>query len=187
MKIRKFILWIAGLSAAIVMAIAGLAVYVFSRESMTQLVFNADIDGYIPLVQKWTQFYLWNFRGSPEDLRELEFNGGAGLLLERMVGEPPKLISLTERELLIKHLMTKGLNINSKAGMNGYGLTPLHSMVIGRQEPEAMLLLRLGARTDIKDDRYKLTALELAQHLQQTSKFPADFKRMEELLKQNSK
>jgi hypothetical protein len=55
-------------------------------------------------------------------------------LLERMVGEPPKLISLTERELLIKHLMTKGLDINSKAGMNGYGLTPLHSMVIGRQE-----------------------------------------------------
>jgi hypothetical protein len=29
--------------------------------------------------------------------------------------------------------------------------------------------------------------LELAQHLQQTSKYPADFKRMEELLKQNSK
>jgi hypothetical protein len=186
MKIRKFILWIVGLAAAVVVAIAGLAVYGISRQSMTELVFNADFDGNFVL-QKWTQFYLWHFRGSPEDLRELEFNGGAGLLLERMVGEPPKLISLTERELLIKHLMTKGLDINSKAGMNGYGLTPLHSMVIGRQEPEALLLLRLGARTDIKDDRYKLTALELAQHLQQTSRFPADFKRMEELLKQNSK
>jgi hypothetical protein len=60
-------------------------------------------------------------------------------------------------------------------------------MVLARREPEVLLLLRLGARTDIKDDRYKLTPLELAQHLQQTSRFPADFKRMEELLKQNSK
>jgi hypothetical protein len=162
MKIRKFILWIAGLSAAIVMAIAGLAVYVISRESMTQLVFNADIDGYIPLVQKWTRFYLWNFRGSPEDLRELEFNGGAATLLRRIEGDPPKLMSLSKRELLIKHLMTKGLDINSKAGLDGYGFTPLHSAVLGRQEPEALLLLRLGARTDIKDDRYKLTALELS-------------------------
>jgi hypothetical protein len=187
MKIRKFILWIVGLAAAVVVAIAGLAVYGISRQSMTHLMFNADMDGYIPLVQKWTRFYFWHFRGSPEDLRELEFNGGAAILLERIEGDPPKLMSLSKRELLIKHLMTKGLDINSKEGIDGYGFTPLHSMALGRKEPEVMLLLRLGARTDIKDDRYKLTPLELAQHLQQTSRFPADFKRMEELLKQNSK
>jgi hypothetical protein len=186
MKIRKFILWTGGLIAALVVVIAGLVAYAISTQSMTELVFKADNDGN-RMIQRLVRFYLWNFRGSPEDLRELEFNRGAALLLERVEGDPPKLISLTERELLIKHLMTKGLDINSKAGLDGYGFTPLHSAVLGRQEPEALLLLRLGARTDIKDDRYKLTALELAQHLQQTSRFPADFKRMEELLKQNSK
>jgi hypothetical protein len=157
------------------------AMYVMVKQDMSELVSCADSGGIkFPFADKLCKAYLWHFRGSANDIRELEFNGGADHVL---LGAAP----FVEREALLKHLIDKGLDVNHKSEMNGWGLTPLHGSVIERNASKLLLLLHLGARIDIKDDHFKLTPLELAQHLQQTSKYPADFKRMEELLKQNSK
>jgi hypothetical protein len=175
MKLQRLIRWAIALPVILALGFTAWVTYAITKQNMTVLVSCADGENTYAVVQKFCKAYLWHFRGSAEDMKELEFNGGADYVLR---GTAP----FSEREALLRHLISKGLNISQKKQVNGWGFTPLHSAVLGLNEPELLLLLRLGARTDIQDDHFKRTPLELAQHLQQTRKHPEEFKRIAAIL-----
>lgn len=136
---------------------AALIVTAMTQKPFEHLLVCADAGGLnIPLSKQMCRFYLRNFRGSPDDIAALESGIGASFIAQ---GKSP----LPEREAILKDLTAKGLDVNH-IGVNG--MTALHEAVLANAIDEVDLLIRNGANPAIKDKKYGLTPLELAEKLQ---------------------
>lgn len=144
----------------ILFAVAGyttLVIAAMTQKPFEHLLVCADAGGLnYPFSKNLCRFYLHNFRGSPEDIAILEKGIGASFVAQ---GSSP----LSEREAILHDLIAKGLDINN-LGM--HHMTALHEAVLANAVDEVDLLLRNGANPNLKDEKFGLTSLELAEKLQ---------------------
>lgn len=138
--------------------------YVVTNQNIEELLICSDKAGIyaIPFGKNVCRAYLFNFRGTPEDIATLHKGVGASFVTG---GES----SLPERERVLKYLIGKGLDVNQ---IDMHGMLPLHSAVVLNSADELEMLLRNGARPNVKDKRTGGTPLELAMKLQAKSKEP---------------
>ncbi len=141
-----------------------LAAYVVTNQNIEELLICSDKAGIyaIPFGKNVCQAYLFNFRGTPEDIAALHKGIGASFVTG---GESP----LPERERILKYLIGKGLDVNQ---IDMHGMLPLHSAVVLNSTDALEMLLRNGAKPNLKDKRTGGTPLELALKLQAKSKEP---------------
>lgn len=134
--------------------------YVVANQNIESLLVCADQGGLsIPFAKNVCRAYLFNFRGTEQDIADLEQGVGASFVVQGRS-------QLREREQVLEFLLKKNLNLNN-IGM--HRLTPLHEAVIANSTDELTILLRHGADTNIKDEKFGLTPLELAVKLQSDS------------------
>lgn len=152
----------------------GLSIYAVSRQEVGQLLICADRGGLkIPFSKCLCREYLFAFRGSKQDIDSLHQGIGALFVAQ---GES----ATSEREQILKFLIGKGLDVN-RAGM--HQLLPLHGAVLANSADEIRILLNNGADPSLKDNRFGLTALELALKLQSEDKLPGNRNTVISLLK----
>jgi hypothetical protein len=89
MAITNLIRWLFGFFVLAILVIVAFVAFAIASQNMSELVSYTDRGGN-KILHKTLRYYLWHFRGSPEDLRELEFNGGAELLLSALIKIFPK-------------------------------------------------------------------------------------------------
>ncbi len=131
----------------------------------------------IPFPKPLCRAYLFTFRGTERDIAALHQGIGASFVTQGAS-------SIEEREQIMRFLIDKGLRIDHPDMHQG---TPLHAAVIANAANEVGLLLRAGARTDIRDRRFGLTPLELARKLEQEGAAGADRQAVISLLQQEPK
>lgn len=154
MRVRAIAAAFVGIAA---LAYAGLSAYAIARQDIHELLICADQGGLkIPFSRALCQQYLFAFRGTTEDIAMLHQGVGASFVLQ---GRSP----LAERERILGFLVGKGLDINH---IDMHKLRPLHAAVLANSPGEVALLLRHGARPDLKDERHGQTPLELALALE---------------------
>jgi Ankyrin repeats (many copies) len=159
---RKRIACAIGISAA---CYVGLSAYVIAQQGIEDLLLCADKGGLrIPISKNLCRAYLFAFRGSRQDIEALHRGIGASFVAQ---GES----SATEREQILRFLISKGLNVNN---IDAHKLTPLHSAVLANSAEEVELLLRNGASVSVKDERFKLVPLDLAIKLQKEGRLQND-------------
>ena len=141
-----------------------MAAYVVISQDIESLLICSDKPGVykIPFGKNVCRAYLFNFRGTPEDIATLQKGIGASFVTG---GESP----LPERERVLKYLIGKGLDVNQ---IDMHGMLPLHGAVVLNSTDELEMLLRNGARPNLKDKRTGGTPLELAIKLKAKSKEP---------------
>ncbi len=143
----------------------GLSTYAISTQGIEDLLLCADRGGLkIPFSKQLCRKYLFNFRGSREDVDTLQQGVGALFVTQ---GES----TTSERTELLKFLVGKGLDVN-RAGMDR--ILPLHGAVLANSADEVKILLGNGANPALKDNRFELAPLELALKLQSEDKTPND-------------
>lgn len=135
-----------------------LALWAVARQEIEPLLVCADSGGLnVPFSKNICRAYLFNFRGTKQDISELQQGSGPSFAVQ---GES----SLQEREQILKFLVNKGMNIN---GIGMHQLTALHEAVLANSDEEIEMLLRNGADAALRDKKFGLTPLELAISLEQ--------------------
>jgi hypothetical protein len=151
---------------AIVIGVPSIGWYMFKNMPIEHLVTcSVEKDG----ICIW---FLKNFRGSVEDLDQLTLNGGFNFIFagyNGAISSQTQNISLYDQrtETLADFFLNKGLDINAASPIDG--LTPLHSAVVLNQPEVVKYLLSHGADKSVRDNKFKLTAVELANKLQNNS------------------
>ncbi len=165
MKNRYLKAGLAGI-ALIGGAVVGLVVYAMSEMSMLHLIMCSSGEGGTRIPSGLCEYYMKNYRGNEEDMKELAF-GGLDPILN---GESKKKYDIAE------YFIAKGLDVN---GVNHYyfrepnDYTPLHASVSYNDVERAKFLIDHGADVNIKSrSANDMTALELAKALQE--KRPAE-------------
>jgi hypothetical protein len=140
------------LSIVVVIPLAwiGLTIYMLSKMSITEIIVcTIDKDAYrIPQsICEWT---LVNYRGTPEDLDDLDKNSGLSFVIED--------------EKLLRFFIAKGAPVNKR---NHQGYTPLHSAIIQNLPGSVKILVEHGADKNLKDKDGR-TPLELGKLMKVT-------------------
>lgn len=146
--------------ALIGVAYLGSMVYAMTQMSMLHLIMCSVGEGGTRIPSRLCVYYMKNYRGNDEDMKELAF-GGLDPILN---GESKKKYEIAE------FFIAKGLDVN---GVNNHyfrerhDYTPLHASVLYNDAERAKFLLDHGADVNIKSkSANNMTALELAQALQ---------------------
>lgn len=143
----------------------GFSAYVVTNQDIEKLLICADDGGIvIPYSKAICRSYLFAFRGSRQDIDDLHGGIGASFVVQ---GKSPA----SEREAVLGFLIKHGLDVNR---IDVHQLTPLHGAVLANSPEEVAMLLRNGARADVKDKKFGLTPLEFASQLQSDGKIHAD-------------
>lgn len=151
---RRVLAWVIATS---VTAYLSLSAYAIANQDIEELLVCADRGGMAILFAKTScRTYLFSLRGSEADIDALHRGIGASFIVQGVSQRE-------EKERTLEFLIAKGLDINR---IDAHQLTPLHGAVLANSLEEVDILLRHGARADIKDARFGLTALELAVKLQ---------------------
>ena len=165
---------IAPLIGFILVSYIGLSIYVIAKQGTEELLLCVDNGGVkIPFSKYLCREYLFNVRGSQQDIDTLHRGIGASFVIQGK-STPP------EREQVLKYLITKGLDVNH---IDMHQLSPLHGAALANSVDEVEMLLRNGANTDLKDKKFGLTPLELALKLQSEDKLQSDRQAVISLLK----
>jgi hypothetical protein len=171
--IKRLAAYIVGL---MIVTYLWLFAYVIAHQGIEELVLCADDGGLkIPFSKSLCRKYLFGFRGNAEDIETLHQGIGASFVVH---GHS----SLIEREQILKYLIDKGLNVNH---IDRHQLSALHGVVLANSVDEADMLLRMGANSRLKDQKFGLNPLELALKLQKENRLPADRQAMISLLQKN--
>lgn len=143
-----------------------------SNEKVTDLVLCSLNDDVVYLPESVCSIYLVKMRSDPEDLAQLESNGGVKFILSALPNYELGGKSKTESEkankearMLVDHFLAQGLDINQISENDG--LTALHSEILLNRLEWVQYLLKKGASLKKKDKRFNLTPLEFAKLLQQ--------------------
>jgi hypothetical protein len=164
---------IVGLFGIFLIVFVTLATYVIATQNIESLLTCVDsASPRFPFSSDLCRNFLFTFRGSKEDIDELQQGIGASFVLN---GQSP----IFQREQVLKFLVSKGLQINQ---VNVQQLTPLHGAVLANSADEVKVLLRNGADVHMKDKKFNLTPLEFALYLQEHGKIPEDRKAVISLL-----
>jgi hypothetical protein len=154
MRARTWLVLGATCMGAVYTALATVAIV---RQDIHALLICADQGGLkVPFSRSLCRQYLFSFRGTAQDIAALHEGVGVSFVLQ---GRSPP----ADRERILSFLVDKGLDPNH---IDMHRLTPLHAAVVANSVQEVELLLRHGARPDVKDERYGLTPLELALTLE---------------------
>ncbi len=99
------------------------------------------------------QTYLFNFRGTPSEIADI--NRGIGVVWALSAEDNE------DKNKLLKFLLEKGANINSVDERSG--VSALHAMVLENDLQAVDLLLKNGADPSIHEARHGKTPLQFAQ------------------------
>ena len=152
-RYKTILLWVTTTFVAVFLGVWLYYVSIYFKDIYT---LTACSQGQVELIPKsLCQAYLYNFRGTHDDVAEINHDGS---LFE--------IISTTKKEdqsTLLEFLLKKGVDIN---GLNERtGTSPLHAAVLGNDLEVVKLFLRYGANPLIKDKQSNLTPLEFALKL----------------------
>lgn len=145
----------------------GLAVYIMSHEGLEDLILCDSQDNIIPIPKFMCDGYLMHFRGSAAEIRRME----------NLMGPP---LDIDDEKQLFKYLdflISKGYDLNKVSQLTGF--TPLHTAILQLKPDVVSYLLAHGANPNIASGDQAgqgtlshLTAIQLAQHLQQINRSP---------------
>ncbi|XVJ68766.1 MAG: ankyrin repeat domain-containing protein [Rhizobacter sp.] len=161
--------------AGIIFALAVLyATFVGIRMRDDPLTLVVCIDHHEMRWMAWTcKQVLYHSSWSAEHVRRLNESAGASFAFG---AEPPKTApEADEIDMRLKLFLSRGVDINA-TDIRTRNWTALHSAAIGSHLHEAQLLLKYGARTDLRDTQ-GLTALDIALRIQE--KYPDNPKAVE--------
>jgi hypothetical protein len=176
-KIRRILLFVLLLA---VTAYIALFAYAIPRQPIEDLLVCADSGGMkIPYSNKLCRSYLLAFRGTPEDIQDLNQGAGVGFVVQGIS-------DAHEREEVLAFLVSKGLDVN-RIRPDDIPVRPLHASVLANQPDEVRMLLRNGADASLRGEHFHLTPLELARKLQAEGKTARDRSAIIALLQQNIK
>lgn len=135
--------------------------YIVTSQGIQSLLVCANSGGLaIPFSKNICRSYLFNMRGSPEDIAELQEYGGAALV----INQGP--VTTQTRETL-EFLVSRGLDVNR---FDESGIRPLQGAVLENSFPKVELLLDLGADPTLKGRTIEPNSLELAVGLKPSRK-----------------
>lgn len=139
----------------------GVSSYIVTSQGIQSLLVCADRGGLmIPFSKSICRSYLFNVRGSPKDIAELQEYGGAALVINQGV-------TTAQTRQTLEFLVSRGLNVN---GFDESSIRPLQGAVLENSFPKVKLLLDLGADPTLKGSTIKASALELAVKLKSSQK-----------------
>ena len=150
-------------TATIAIGFTGLyAAFVYEKLDDKPLSLISCIDVEAPWVAWTCKQVLRHASLTPEQVRDLNAEGGAQY--------PVSMNDPKEAEELLALFLSRGVNINA-GNRQGKGWTALHLAAISDPPAAVTLLLKYGARTDVRDEDGR-TPLDLARRSQ--SRYPND-------------
>jgi len=142
----------------------GLAIYVMSSESIEGLVLCATKDDKLRIPKSLCEYYLFHFRGTKNEIKELE--QGEGL--------PFVVLDNAQQVKYLDFLLNNGFDINKVSQLTGFA--PLHIAVLQSKSGIIKYLLEHGADPTTRSGNNagqgslsNLTPLELAQRMLQNN------------------
>lgn len=148
--------WIALSALGAVIVYTAAAAYVVTSQNINELVICANGKTLnVPFSDTVCRSYLYRFRGSAEDVRFLQDNGGVSFLLGAVE-------AAGERRRIIRFFAARGLDVD---GQNRQGLRPLQAAVLQGSASTVRLLLELGADPGLSGRSVATKPLPLAEAL----------------------
>lgn len=136
----------------------GLTVYFMVNDDLEGLMVCATNEIACRIPDGVVEYYILHFRGTKEDIDELERGSGLSFVFGNR----------ERRTKFLNFLLEKGINVNKISPIGGY--TPLHGAVLDNDPEVVKFLLDHGADPTIRKKSYSsftefdnLTPLELAQ------------------------
>ncbi len=159
----------------------GFTIYALTTFDLeTLIIYSADDASRISGV---VEYYTLHFRGTKEDIANLEGRNGLSFVLGN---------SETQAKFL-NFLLEKGINVNKVSPVNGY--TPLHSAVLLNDPELVKFLLDRGAEPTIRKEKGggsasftefdNLTPLELAEKMSR-NRPETDRSKVKQILEEHS-
>jgi hypothetical protein len=165
MNIRRAIKWGAWIILAVALGLYGSVLYGMRELGPIRLLACMEVES--PWLSWTCEQILKRDSLTSDEVAELNQSGGAKF--PAMMKDP------RAAEELLSRFVAQGVDVN--AGDNrSMGWTALHGMVVDGNADRVSLLLRHGARVDIRGQS-GLTPLDLARQMQQ--KYPGDVVRAE--------
>ncbi len=158
---KKAVAWTAGAVATVIVLGYGAFVLETRKHPPLFLMSCAETDGHFV---GWTcDQVLRHASFRPEQVQDL--NNEAGAFYPLLIEEKP------QAEERLKLFLAHGVDINAKHKREK-GATALHSMVVNGSVENIKLLLKHGAKADVKDDEGR-TPLEWAKDLERLNPSPS--------------
>ena len=126
------------------MGFVGILIYGVAAQDIAKLIVCAHGACYSPF-SEFAEWYLFHFRGTPEDLNDLDKSTGLSFVIRD--------------EELLRFFIKKGVPINK---VDYQGFTPLHAAIIQNLPGSVKILLEHGADPNLKDSGGR-TALEVGK------------------------
>lgn len=175
--IKKILLALAIIIPA---AWIGLTIYAMATDDLEGLMICSTSDTAYRIPKGVCEYYMLHFRGTKEDLANLEQRAGLSFIFS----DPKK------RAKFLHFLVEKGINVNKVSPMTGFA--PLH-IAAASDEPElVMFLLAHGADPTVKTRDLRapefdnLTPLELVEGMSR-SKPEIDRSKVKKILEAHTK
>ena len=139
------------------LSIIGLAIYEMSTENIEFVVINATNEETSRIPSSVYEYYLFNFRGTEEDIQYIGNRAGLNFLFG--------ISDQNKKYKFLKYFISKGVSINKPSAIDGF--PPLHAAILLNDEELVKFLLDNGADINKKDIKFKLTPNEFIDFLQQ--------------------
>lgn len=126
-----------------------------SQGDIEDIIIDATNDetSYIPA--DIYEYYLFNYRGSKDDIEFLDSGAGLSFLFG--------IDDRSERYQYLEYFISKGASLDKPSSIDGY--PPLHAAIINNDAELVAFLLSKGASPDQRDKQHNLTAKEFANYL----------------------
>lgn len=165
------------LAVIIFIGYVGLSTYTITSQNIHNLlVCSRHGNLNIPYAKRICHFYLFQFRGGPKDIANLQKHGGASFVID----QGP--IS-ADMQKTLTFLVSNGLDINEPSEA---GYTPLQGAVLLNSFPKVQMLLEMGGNPQITGSATSLTPLQMAIRLNQSGKLLQSNQAIIALLRQAS-
>ena len=144
-----------GSVGGIFLAVVGLMFYVMTQMEIEHLISCSANKGGTRIPSSFCKYYLINYRINEKSINELKEGVGLGYVLSVEK-------DFSEYEMT-KIFIVNGLGVNSVNHYGDVNLTPLQSAVLDNDVRGVKFLIKQGADVHIKNERYGMTALEMAR------------------------
>lgn len=163
--LKRAVAWGGGALGVAAVCIYGGLVYSLLDDDPVMLISCMDVD---PSFTAWTCKQVFrHVAGKPHVIADLNRRGGAQF--------PLSMKRLHDAEETLTFLLSHGLDVNA-GDQEAKNLTALHGAASDANVERAKLLLKYGARVDVKDAR-GLTPLDVARRMK--TRYPSQLARME--------
>lgn len=143
-----------GSVAFVLSGILGVVLYAMTQMDILHLLLCSSNQGGTRIPSNVCEYYMINYRINNDDLKYLSDGPGLDAVLNV---QSPKIYEFAEL------FISNGLDVN---GVNNYTspkITPLQAAVLFNDLERVKFLLKHGANIHIRNEHYKMTAIELAK------------------------